>query len=549
MKIKRIDKKLKLDFMHALIFFICVFSIFCIWVNHSFQGNYWGPFLQGSDFGIPSRESNIGMYSTSKTGWDAQFYYYESNDIFATGDEYLHIDNPPYRYQRIGMPLIARIISLIMGKSLTPPLLYNFLQLFIVSLAFFILIRWLRRNSIKQIYAYTWILSIGVINALAYGMPDPVGDAFFIMSIIFALDGELLLYMIVTIFLLLVREGYSLYAAIIFILTIFNKIQWKCNDLKRKAIFTMIPGIIVVLWMGYVTYRFGITPISATKGYNLTDFPFMGSLKTFISAIKSGNVKEAIFNEFGVIIILFSIYSILKVRKSSCVWYGVLGYVFLMASLGTIVWNDFSGYMKALGSVIAAVIIAMAYNKNKTYKVVASILCIVIVMQGVFYNYKLKKDIMFTKYEQTNFSENTNSPNNNRLKEFSSKIQSDQSAIEVENNANWVFKKFLRKIDEVGVTVTNTSNEDWYANPQNGLNSISLSYNIYDENGENILYEGIRTEIGTDILSGQTRNMKMKFNVPYDSGKYILRISMIQEGVAWFDLVNGGYLDIPLEVK
>lgn len=546
LKIKKLERDVKIDFLHSFLVFVVIFIIFNIWVNHSFEGNYWGPFAPGEHFGIPSRESDMGIYPNNEVGWDGQFYYYESNDIFATKDEYLHIDTPAYRYQRIGMPLIARGVSLILGKQMTSPALYHFLQIFIVAIGFFVLIRWLRKNNIKQIYAYAWLLSAGVINALAYGLPDPVGDAFFIISIVSALSGELMLYSIATIFLLLVREGYSLYAALIFFFTVFNKIPWKNKDNKKRIIFTMLPGVIVVAWMGYVTYRFGITPISATKNANLTSAPFVGAMKSFIDSIRQGNVIEVLFKEFAVFILLFSMYKVIKLRKVSYISYAVLGYAILMASLGTTVWVEYSGYMKALGSIIAVLIIYMAYDNKK---ILISILSIIIITQGVIYNYHIKKDAMYTKFEKSNIAQNVDVQKNDKLNEFKSNISSESKVIVIDNSKN-LFRNFLRKIYNIDVSVTNMSKDDWYLAPEYGKNSICLSYNIYDKNGENKLYDGIRTRIGTNILSDESKNIEMKFTPPSKPGQYILRISMVQEEVAWFYMQpNGGYLDIQLEVK
>lgn len=545
MKVRNIDNKLKIDIIHSVIIFIISFSIFGIWVQHSFQGNYWGPFLPGDNFGIPPKESQIGMYPTSKVGWDAQFYYYQSNDILAQGDEYLHIDNPSYRYQKIGMPLIARIVSIMFGQQITPPFLYHLLQFLIVAIGFFVLIRWLRRNEINQIYAYAWILSVGVINSLAYGMPDPVGDAFFIMSIIFALSGQLLLYMIVTTLLLLVREGYALYAAIIFVLTFLGKIQCEKLDKKKQIILTMIPGIVVVLWMLYVTYRFGITPMESTKGMGLTDLPFIGAIKTFILAIKQGSVVNVIFNEFAVLILCICIYYVIKIRKTSYVWYAVLGYIILISSLGITVWIDYSGYMKALGSIIAIVIIGLPYINKKH---IITVLSVVIILQGVIYNYHVKKDLLYVKYEKSEMIKQISGEKNDKLKEFKSELLSNKKKVSYQEKN--ILNRFRREVGEVNVTVKNNSTENWYANPEYGVNSINLSYRIYDKEGKTVLYDGLRKPLTSDILQGQSSNFNLQFAVPSDEGEYILRISMIQEGVAWFnDVEGGGYIDIPLIVS
>lgn len=541
-----LKKDISIDIIHTVLFAMITFFVLSTWVHHAFQGNYWGPFLPGANFGIPSDEKEIlGMYPTSPVGWDAQFYYYQSNDLFIVKDAKKHIDMPAYRYQRIGVPLISGTIASLLGYKLTPPILYHYVQIFIISIGFFFLIRWLRENNLSSIYAYGWILSLGVINGLAFGMPDPVGDAFFIMSIILVLKRKLIFYAIITSLLLLVREGYASYAGIIFILTALNKIPWEKNNRLINSFFTAFPGGVLLAWSTFITVKLGQTFFQASKGANLTDLPFLGVFKTYKTAIESGNVEEMIFKVMGVFILIMTAYVVWKSRKNSNMWYAVLVYIFLVSMLGTTIWLDYSGYMKALGSLIAVVIILLPYVNNKGfYKVVLILIAII----GLSYNLYSKRYHLFTEYTgvASTVNNKSNIPNK-KLTAFASEINP------INLNDKWksyrgLFSFAHREVKEINVNIKNTSQEIWRALPQGGIDSINASYQWFDETGTKFLAEGIRNPLSKDVLPNESIEMDMNIRL-LKKGKYILKLSMLQEGVAWFYQVGGNFKDIPIEIK
>ena len=46
------------------------------------------------------------------------------------------------------------------------------------------------------------------------------------------------------------------------------------------------------------------------------------------------------------------------------------------------------------------------------------------------------------------------------------------------------------------------------------------------------------------VEPGETVTMDMYVQMPKDPGQYILRLSLVQEGVLWFYIVGGGYMDM-----
>src|SRR5207245_1256120 len=135
---------------------------------------YYGPFLTSNVFGVPEADRAAGIEPVCPTvpGWDAQFYYFQSNDLSITSDAQHHIDNPSYRYQRVGMPLLARVVATLCGYSRTPPHLYHVVQLFVTSLGFGVLVWWLAQHQINKWMALCWLGNAGLLMALFNGLPD-----------------------------------------------------------------------------------------------------------------------------------------------------------------------------------------------------------------------------------------------------------------------------------------------------------------------------------------------------------------------------------------
>ena len=382
-----------------------------------------------------------------------------------------------------------------------------------------------------------------MINAAAYGMPDPVGDAFFIMSVLFILEKRLIPYAIATTFLLLVREGYALFAAVIFAGTFLKYIDWGKYKRWTPSLLTMLPGAIVVLWMLYVTIQFGKMPILAAQGANLTGPPMFAAWETFVEAIENSNLYEVIWKEVGVFILILTAMLTLRTKQlGGTLRVGLFLYILLMSSLGTTIWFDYSGYMKALGSIIAIIIIVTPFYKSWLLR----LFIIFLAFSGVAYNYHFKKGAFYFEFSEPVVIENE-VKNTKSLEIF----DADMKPIDVPKifeGYSGIFKPFHRETEVISVRIKNESNETWYALPQGGLYSIHASYHIFDEDGEKLLYDGVRNPIIEAVDPGEEITMDVKISIP-PPGKYILKLSMLQEGAAWFYQAGDEGFDIPMTVQ
>ena len=95
---------------------------------------------------------------------------------------------------------------------------------------------------------------------------------------------------------------------------------------------------------------------------------------------------------------------------------------------------------------------------------------------------------------------------------------------------------------------------------ENASNSCIASYPPYpiyasfrwldDDSGDVRLFEGSRTEIFPPLMSGQSYRYKVKVQAPNIPGRYRLRLTLVQEAIAWFDTGDAPcFFDVPILVE
>lgn len=74
-------------------------------------------------------------------------------------------------------------------------------------------------------------------------------------------------------------------------------------------------------------------------------------------------------------------------------------------------------------------------------------------------------------------------------------------------------------------------------NPQ-----INLSYHIFDERGECVVFDGLRTVLSQDILPNQTISIECNASAPNLAGVYRIQFSLVQESFAWLNELDPSLL-------
>src|SRR2546430_13361956 len=83
----------------------------------------------------------------------------------------------------------------------------------------------------------------------------------------------------------------------------------------------------------------------------------------------------------------------------------------------------------------------------------------------------------------------------------------------------------------VPVTIRNIGNGIF---PTTSAFPVNLAYHRTSASGANVIWDGSRTPLGGDVLSGQSVTVNAAVTAPTTGGSYVLKLDLVQEGVAWF---------------
>jgi hypothetical protein len=105
----------------------------------------------------------------------------------------------------------------------------------------------------------------------------------------------------------------------------------------------------------------------------------------------------------------------------------------------------------------------------------------------------------------------------------------------------------------VSATIKNVSNEAWPATAKGGgsFNLIEVGYHWLPAEGkEPIVWDGTRTPLPHDIAAGETVTLtNIRVQAPTQTGSLRLQISLLNEGVTWFEARGGKTLIVPVTVR
>jgi hypothetical protein len=103
---------------------------------------------------------------------------------------------------------------------------------------------------------------------------------------------------------------------------------------------------------------------------------------------------------------------------------------------------------------------------------------------------------------------------------------------------------------QVPVRVTNTGVDVWSADGlDSGTYRVAVAYRWLDSKGTAVVVEGERTLLPMDVPPGGAAELKARVPVPAQPGSYRLLVTLVQEGVAWFDQAAGAAAFSPVEVR
>jgi hypothetical protein len=255
----------------------------------------------------------------SPTGYDAQFFYFMTYDPFLLrfSDEprkyRVLADEPRYRYERIGFPLLTKVVSL--DRPEFYPQAMMILILLSHFLGAFFLVRIVQFFGQSPFWALSYILVPGYQLSLARALPESLVMAFILAGLYFYLKGKILKPSFLFSISLLTRETAAL--------AVFPLILWEFfkGKNRRKALVLSLSFLPLIGWKFYLMIRLfdfcGWTTLFV--GLDNLTLPFYGILELFRKIQAKAYNQDLIpatipYPILLTILFLFSLYLLWKKR-------------------------------------------------------------------------------------------------------------------------------------------------------------------------------------------------------------------------------------------
>jgi len=230
--------------------------------------------IEGGD---PLNLARIGtLYGDNESGgtegYDGQFVYFIARDLKPTIVS-PHLDVPAYRYQRILLPLSARLLAF--GRAELIPWTIPLISIFFHSVGTFILSEILAGWGISRWYALVYGLWVGFGLAIRLDLPEPMAYALVLSALYAEFKQRHLLAWILLGLALFTKEVTILYVFAVGFSYITER-RWK--DIFGIILISVIPFLAFQVWL-WITFG---SPGLGSGGAMATPFeviPFMGLLR------------------------------------------------------------------------------------------------------------------------------------------------------------------------------------------------------------------------------------------------------------------------------
>jgi hypothetical protein len=578
--------------------------ILALYLGDEARGDMGFLTMPGLKWGMPQPLKDRGMrplyLDKVQAGWDGQFYFWIANDPVGNADTISHIDTPPYRYQRIGMPLCAWLLSKLTLQSWVSPTTFYFTSLAAVFLATYYFAFFLIRSNRSPWLALIWSLGGGAQLTLLNGLPDVFSEAMLVIAILALAQKapSLIIYSISMCLCVLSREAYVLAAGILPYLyflrvsqttapdlgqadaakiSLLNLSDWnvrgfkmlaslKHADFKLNLTLATLPIGTFLLWHIHVIHRFGPMHTDGLLG------PFLYEYVRFLLATLHGThpvFDSSIAPTEAVMLIAFGlmllVYTFVIIKTFRCIVFitdnSLLGLacapvVFLYCFFGPVVMMHYSGYIKASNVILflAVYAIATAKNRQPSRFMNIAIVLLAICSATTFQHFTSERVIRgsLRNSQPSTLTENSYYHDGIIVTNGQLPIKSFNSEIQINGNSSFYAHEMFRElrglpeIRTFNVTVTNLG-LDTYERAV-GYGAVRLSYHWLSSDHLTVLKDGLRTYLQTPLAPGAKSTLAMHVEYPSEAGDYVLRISLVQEGVAWFYQVGGAYADLHVHV-
>ena len=107
-----------------------------------------------------------------------------------------------------------------------------------------------------------------------------------------------------------------------------------------------------------------------------------------------------------------------------------------------------------------------------------------------------------------------------------------------------------KKQAAIPVRIRNVSPVTWLARERGGSpHQVSLGNHWLDEAGNTAINDDGRSALLRNLGPGETTELSLIVNAPATTGRYVLEIDLLQEGVSWFGLKGSRTVRLPVEIR
>jgi hypothetical protein len=98
----------------------------------------------------------------------------------------------------------------------------------------------------------------------------------------------------------------------------------------------------------------------------------------------------------------------------------------------------------------------------------------------------------------------------------------------------------------IDVSIINRSQQVWAGD---SLHPVNCCYHWLKISGEVLVFEGLRSALPSGgVVPGLALDAQIQVNAPQEQGTYILVLTLVQEGVYWFEDQGFEAVRMPVEV-
>jgi len=306
---------------------------------------------------------------TDRGGYDGQYYYFITYDPFLSRfkDNPINyrgvVDEPAYRFGRIGFPLLIKIFSLDRPERYPKTMLDPILLSYFIG-AFFLL-KIIQFYKQSPLWTFFYILIPGFQLSLHRACPEPIGLAFLLAGFYFYLKRKIPAASLLFAGSILIREATGFFILAVVLYELFKKRNFKTASLLGASTLPYL------FWRIFQTLKLFSCYGWATLFSEPGDFalPFSGFAALYKRVIagkyfKDLTVAALVYPVLLVIIFLFSLYFLWK--RADALSLGLLFFSLISLLLNyTMIWVHIDNGVRTTSEPFVFLILAFVSQKER----------------------------------------------------------------------------------------------------------------------------------------------------------------------------------------